>query len=97
MRSTYVQNVMVMDPKVNEGRGNGCGLQLVLRSWLSRERSKSDCTSLWKRGVNETRGCERDSPKLDAACVSGEGRNTKPNPLVGVAGDSSSEPVCESR
>ena len=48
------------------------------------------------KGVNETRGCERDSPKLDAACVSGEGRNTKPNPLVGVAGDSSSEPVCES-
>lgn len=47
--------------------------------------------------VNETRGCERDSLKLDAACVSGEGRNTKPNPLVGVAGDSSSEPVCESR
>ena len=48
-------------------------------------------------GLMRRGDAKRDLPKLDATCVSGEGRNTKPNPLVGVAGDSSSEPVCESR
>ena len=70
-------------PKVNERRGNGCGLRLVLRSWLSRERSKSDCTSLWKQGGKKDDGMLKGLTQVGRCLCEWGGTEHKTQPTRG--------------